>query len=124
MRLAPVAIVLLTLPLLGCGSAGSDRVEGMVTFDGTPVEAGEIVFMPVDGNGGVGAGQIVDGKYSVECPPGDKKVQITATRVEGKAADGLDKYVAYIPKKYNDQTTLTATIERGSNKAVDFTLEP
>jgi len=124
-RHALIVTVLLAFPLWGCGAATSNRVEGTVTFDGNPIESGEIRFLPKNGEGGVGAGSIENGKYSIECAPGEKNVQISATRVDAKPApDGLENYVQYIPSKYNEKTTLTAKIEAGGTTGLDFDLEP
>ena len=46
--------ILLLLPLTGChsGEAGPETftVSGVVSFSGTPVETGQIVFIPATGN--------------------------------------------------------------------------
>ena len=122
---APIYLALFTLvAAIGCGGPATDKITGKVTFDGTPIEAGEIQFLPADGQGGVGGGPITKGEYSVECLPGEKKVVITATKESDRPApDGLPNYINYIPPKYNQRTTLTAKVEPGANQR-DFNLEP
>lgn len=114
--------ILATL-LIGCGKPAPNIVSGSVTMNGTPVEQGEIMFLPSDGKGTVAAGPIVNGAYSMECQPGDKSVKITATKEQGIAPDGLPNYVSYIPAKYNTKTTLTAKVAAGNKDKFDFDLK-
>ena len=89
--------------LAGCDSSGGAHdVTGTVTFEGEPVKEGQIVFE----SGTVTGAEIKEGKFTAQLPPGKYKVRITATREEGVAPDGLPNYVSYVPKKYNEQTTL------------------
>ena len=64
--------------LLGCGGALS--VTGTVTYDGKPIEDGQISFLPVDGKGTPARGPIVGGKYRV-----DKGLDVGPRRVESSA---------------------------------------
>ena len=106
-------VVSLMLVAGGCGSGGdTGTVTGTVTFDGAPVQQGQISF---EGNTVTGA-QIQDGKFEAQVPVGKQKVKISATREEGVARDGLPNYVQYIPKKYNDQTTLEEDVKAGTNE--------
>ncbi len=106
-------VVSLMLVAGGCGSGGdTGTVTGTVTFDGAPVQQGQISF---EGNTVTGA-QIQDGKFEAQVPVGKQKVKISATREEGVAPDGLPNYVQYIPKKYNDQTTLEEDVKAGTNE--------
>ncbi|PQO40002.1 hypothetical protein [Blastopirellula marina] len=114
---------LLLLTLTGCGEPEPNVASGVVTMEGTPIETGEILFMPADGKGSVGAGPITNGQFSFECQPGDKLVKITATREQGKAADGLPNWVSFIPKKYNEKTTLTAKVVDGGENKFTFDLD-
>lgn len=111
-----VIVGLFAVFLSGCGEPAPNVASGVVTMDGSPVETGEILFLPTDGKGSVAAGPITNGQFSVECQPGDKQVKITATREQGKAADGLPNWVSYIPEKYNVKTTLTAKVVDGETK--------
>ena len=61
--LAPVSALLLSLA--GCGhDDGRESLSGNVTFDGTPLTYGEIVFRPATGP--EGSATIRDGKYSTD----------------------------------------------------------
>jgi len=63
-------------------------VEGMVTWDGSPVETGTISFMPADGKGPTVGGELKDGSYRIkvqkEAALGTKTVSITGIRKTGK----------------------------------------
>ncbi len=122
--LALLVVLGLVVPITGCGGPTEIVVKGTVTFEGEPVETGEILFIPVDGEGPVGAGPITNGEFSFVAPPGEKKVEITANKVSDKPApDGLPNYVPYIPKKYNANTELTATVENKTENTYSFELE-
>jgi hypothetical protein len=97
----------------GCGSGGNTgKVTGTVTFDGAPVPDGQITFE----SDTVTGAQIKDGKFEADVPVGKHKVKIVANREEGVAADGLPNFVSYIPKKYNEQTTLEEEVKSGKNE--------
>lgn len=122
--MALLIVLGLMVPSLGCGGPTEIVVKGTVTFEGEPVETGEIVFIPTNGEGAVGAGPITNGEFSFVASPGDKKVEITANKVSEKPApDGLPNYVPYIPKKYNTATTLTATVENKAENTFTFDLK-
>ena len=69
---------------VGCGEAGN-QVSGAVTFDGKPVPAGKVYFIPDESKGNSGApgyANIVDGKYDTSAaggrgaPPGAVKIVV------------------------------------------------
>ncbi|MDB5341208.1 MAG: signal peptide-containing protein [Planctomycetaceae bacterium] len=104
--------------LAGCGSDGPPKyqVSGEVTFDGKPVEEGQIIFTPTEAGVGPDAGIIKGGKFSFLSKEGDKKVSIEATReVPGKTTSDfkggqVPLVESYIPARYNKQTKLEATV--------------
>ncbi len=121
---------------VGCGG-GLAAVSGRITFDGQPVEDGEVRLVPT--STGAGAGQvtgaaIVQGRYDI---PGDKgalpgtyRVEIRAQKKTGKKLPSIppatpgtmyDETMQFIPAKYNDQSTLTVDLASGNN-AKDFEL--
>ncbi len=120
------------LAVVGCSGEKGPKmvtVSGEVTLDDTPVPEGEIIFRPADGTGQPYAGKIEDGKYSVECTPGSKKVSITAMKSEGGKGGTLPSgeeavnVKQYIPKNYNDKTTLTADVGESNQSGVNFPLK-
>ena len=119
-----------TVILAGCAESvpETQTVSGTVTFDGTPVAEGEIVFRDAAGQTRSCGGQISDGKYSFEASPGNKKVEITARReVPGEfdtsnPGEKTPLVEEYIPAMYNTETTLTAEVS-SSQKTFDFELK-
>ena len=121
--------------IVGCGSAKGDRaaVSGHVTYDGAPLQSGQIVFEPV-GQGRMAIAQIVDGQYAIAAERGptvgDYVVRITASRPTGEMASagatGGDElrpvYEQYLPSKYNDQSELSIKIDAVSVVEHDFEL--
>ncbi len=124
-RLFPL-VTITVLTLAGCGSGGPQeyRVTGTVTFDGQPVEKGEIRFVPTGTQGPAYGGAIENGKFECKATEGQKRVEITATReAPTPAADGLPDYVSYIPAEYNTQSTLTAEVKPGGDNTLTFDLK-
>jgi hypothetical protein len=122
---------LLTLTALlmvsGCGGGGPReyQVTGRVTYDGQPVNEGEIVFLPTNSEGTPRAGRIANGTFQISLPEGTKQVVITATRESATPApDGLPNYENYIPAAYNTQTTLTAEVRTSGDNTLTFDLQP
>jgi hypothetical protein len=90
-------LVLATVGLIGCGSAGDGqqrfRVQGEVKFDGQPVPTGEVLFTPDGSKGNSGAqgiADIKDGKYDTQgsrAPGhagGPTIIRVTALSADGK----------------------------------------
>jgi len=80
--------------LLIAGCSGSDprghQVQGSVTYEGKPVPAGTIQFVPAKGNSGPPAfAKIVDGHFDTAAPGGKGTVggphQATVNGFDGKA---------------------------------------
>ena len=93
------------------------KATGQVTLDGKALEQGEIVFIDLatkEPNGGA----IRNGKFSVDILPGEKRVQITSSKVTGTSrrnpgnpnSESVEVTSQYLPPQYNAKTTLTATI--------------
>jgi hypothetical protein len=129
------ALGFLTIAVAGCGGSSRASVEGTVTYDGTPVDTGGIVFVPESSGADSkkATAVIKDGKYAMTGDsgpvPGKYKVEITwnkSTGAKGASKDPdmqnpkLDTKQA-LPDKYNKATTLTADVKSGSQK-IDFTL--
>ncbi len=71
----------LLLLIVGCGSNGT--ITGTVTFNGTPLPSGTIMFVPENGQPSVNA-PISDGKYTIDkVPSGPAKVVVHSTVNEG-----------------------------------------
>lgn len=125
--------LLLLLLASGCTSgdgAARYQVSGKVTFQGQPVERGEITFDT--GAGQVNSSQLGSGgSYSLELPAGDYKVFIAPPLTEGKGTPDSppdmipDPTVKNIPKKYWVQETSRLTAQVAKDKReFDFDLKP
>lgn len=115
-------MLLLAVPGIGCGDskAAVYPVTGTVTFDGTPIENGSIVFDPADGKGGAAMAGIVNGEITGEVPSGEKILRISAVRTSGKKDQyGEEETESFIPEKYNLKSDLKETVSaEGENRFV------
>ncbi|MEX1041829.1 MAG: hypothetical protein WDZ51_14415 [Pirellulaceae bacterium] len=123
-------ILMLLLGLTGCGDDDPrSSVSGTVTLNGERLTGGEIVFVPVNPRLASESARIDDGRYTMRVAPGEKQVVIRAERDHPTAQmPGPDPGTMiplreqFIPKRYNDNTELTAEVVQGANK-FDFELE-
>jgi hypothetical protein len=83
-RAAYLVLLLLALPLGGCGKSGRQNLSGRVTYDGKALPYGTIHFNPNTSkghSGPQGAGEIRDGRYRTNPDygpmPGPHVVRIT-----------------------------------------------
>jgi len=121
MRIVLSAMVLLAfIGTTGC-EQGKLSVTGTVKYDGKEVDEGDMIFEPDNKSLAPEGAKIKGGKYSANLPKGKYKVRITANRtIPGKKGPmGEDAVEQYIPKKYNEETTLTADVT-GDKKSIDF----
>jgi len=125
--------------MFGCGGGSEVVVTGTVTYQGSPLEKGQIRFLPEDASATrISGAYIMDGKYKAVAkggvPVGTHKVSIVAHR---PTADYLRRHgpptadtimgkvpkEQYVPAKYNTQTELQITVEPSSKQIVqDFDL--
>jgi len=121
--------------LVGCESRQGGRVavSGSVSYDGKPLESGQVVFEP-QGPGRMAIAQVVDGHYSIARErgpmPGKYVVRITAARPTGaKASSGRlsgnevrDVYEQFLPARYNEASELSVEIGATPRLEHDFEL--
>lgn len=111
----------------GCGPSGPPKypVEGNVSFEGQPISSGYISFVPQDSKGRTASTNIENGQFSTEARAGDYKVQIQASQEYGPVIPSMGERARkqYIPRKYNQDTTLSATVQAEDN-VFDYELEP
>ena len=140
-RVVWIAVMLMSLS--GCGKRGGlDKVivEGNVTYQGEPIENGQIRFYPIgDTPGAISGASIKNGNYVAKAkdgvPVGRHEVRIEGFRPPTSADDDLltvgstpprrepkDPRGQYIPAKYNKQSELVADVN-ADNKTLDFNLE-
>lgn len=112
------------ISLGGCGGK-SDRVvvSGTITYDGAPVEKGQIRFVPT--NGPVVIDPINAGSYTTEgtsgVPLGDHRIEITGydgqEYANAPTGPGSPPIKQLLPEKYNRKSELTVTIDASSGDA-------
>ena len=123
------AVIPLLVALHGCDSSGMKYapVTGKVTMDGKPLAKVSVVFSPVPKPGsqiaGDTAGGLTDenGQYTLKTSTANGlkdgaqvgkhnvRISLQETRGEGDRSITREK----LPKKYNEQTTLTADVTAG-----------
>lgn len=110
-------VVVGALGLLSGGCGGQQRtyeVSGTVTFDGAPVEKGEISFVPLDAGRAPSAGVIAGGTFHVRATAGPKRVEIRAARpLPAKRQSEPEMgplYEDYLPAQFNSASKLTADV--------------
>lgn len=124
------ALATLTLAISGCGGGSTVSVDGVVTFDGKPVDRATVTFRPASGRVSIGVTDS-SGRYALQytgtetgASPGNYKVTIT-TAIEGSSGEGDVAGVAgreeLLPAKYHSESELTATVE-SSSTTVNFDL--
>jgi hypothetical protein len=128
----PIAVLLICL-CIGCepgDKLARYKVTGKVSYQGQPVEEGQITFEdPATGqvnSSPLGSG----GAYSVELPAGDYRVSVAPPLVETKStadtpSDMIPKKVRNIPKKYWVQESSGVKAQVAKDKRTfDFELKP
>jgi hypothetical protein len=118
----------------GCGRGGpGTQISGTVTLDGKPLPSGNVAFMPMVGIQGKSTlAHIVNGKYEVTQEHevvGKHRVEIRADRPMVSNASPVPSHLGpagrmeqYLPKQYNENSTLSFDIQAGTNVA-NFTLK-
>lgn len=118
----------LGLLVTGCGSSGPQlgEVSGTVTFDGQPLDHATVVFKPTEGRESAGVTDAT-GHYELGFAGeqmgaivGSHKVRIIPA-TEDDNGNPLPNAVR-LPKKYNEDTELTADVKSGDNTC-NFDLE-
>ncbi len=120
--------LLLAAPLCavwGCGpkKPNTYEVSGTVTWEGKPLDQGDIIFEAIDGSTAACADKIADGQYRCQVFAGAKRVQIQATR-QTSYNQAMHQYEreAFIPMRYNAQTKLRAEVVPEGENHYDFDL--
>jgi hypothetical protein len=118
-----VVLALAFLSMLGCSSGPRTyRVTGHVTFDGQPVEDGEILLIPEDKSISPDAAPIQDGVFDFKAKPGVKRVEIRASHAIAQSAMG-PVMKEYIPPRYNGESTLREEVQPTDANQFTFDLK-
>lgn len=115
-------------------------VSGSITYQGKPVDFGDILFHPqMKNTGGLFAqGKVVGGKYSLDADHGPlvgkNVVRIHGYKMTGRkrldiagkslsdAPEMVDELMPYIPEKFNEASEITVEIESAGSDRLDFNL--
>jgi len=118
--------VLGLLVLAGCGGEKRYEVTGTVSFDGQPVERGEISFDPTEPGKAPEGGPIVEGRFRVNVSSGKKIVRIRGSRpLPPEQQDNPEMgllYEDYIPAQHNTESTREVEIGPGGQREFTFEL--
>jgi hypothetical protein len=125
----PWCLVLGAFLLSGCGGPEHPdvgRVSGVVTLDGQPLAEATVMFQPTQGRASIATTDSA-GKYSLTYLDGVPGALLGAHKViirtEIPGEDGQPPIAKEkLPKKYHEQTELTAEVKPGSN-TFDFELK-
>jgi hypothetical protein len=122
-----VGFLLTAVAVPGCsghGTVPTYDVSGAVTFDGTPLPHGSIVFDSVDGLTAPVMGAIEEGRYAVKAPAGEKIVRVDAVRtLDQKDQYGSAVTESFIPQKYNSDSRLRMTVSAIDMNPFDVDME-
>ncbi len=119
------ALLAATALFAGCGGSRGVPVTGSVTFEGQPVEQGAISFVDSNQKAPSEGAAIVNGKFETLVTPGQKRVEIRASRpVKPNKNDPNTAGMRedFIPARYNSVSTLTAEIVAGKENTLKFDL--
>lgn len=122
------AVVAVELSLCGCGSPrrpGLVTISGIVTFDGSPLEEGFIMFESIDASHPPESAPIKLGKYEAFVWPGKAIVRIIASRQvseQNSTSANPPAWEDFVPARYNERSELTAEIESQGRNEMNFDL--
>ena len=116
----------LILAVTGCGP-GEVAVSGTVTLNGKPLDEGNIAFrsLPVSATAEGKGGPIVGGKFGFKIPPGQHRVEITATRAATGPKDPFGVAPppkSIVPERYNGKSELKKEVRAGTPNEFEFPL--
>jgi hypothetical protein len=125
-RQQALLILALALCTAGCSRKPQDKflVSGEITIDGERVAEGHIALVPLDGSVVPDSSFFKEGKYSLLARPGEKRVEIRASRVSKPAVAGVEGEwrESIIPSRYNSQSQLTVVVQPQDANRFDFHL--
>ena len=126
-RLRCALLAAVSLVMSGCGRAPADKypVRGAVTYAGEPISEGHISLVPTDGSLVPDCAFFTSGGYYLLARPGEKRVEIRASRVSEPAVLGVstEKRQSIIPAKYNSESVLEIIVGPTDENHFDFRLD-
>ncbi|WP_425395914.1 hypothetical protein [Aeoliella sp.] len=107
-------LVVLTIPLLGCGDGRPTRVpiSGQVLIDGKPLPQAFVKFVPEEGRA-AGGNTDSDGRFTLTCYEAGDGASIGLHKVSVRATDAVSNVAIRwrAPKKYQDIETSEIEVE-------------
>lgn len=98
--------------------------KGTVTFKGTPLDPGQISFIPIETKAtyvpnGEYVAALSRGRFEIEISPGTYRVEI----VQFGNEDQNGKVPQLLPKQYNSASELTAEVSETGKNELSFSLK-
>ena len=131
-----VAVLLLSLSVIGCGKSGPPTVpvEGIATYQGKPLPLGSVLFVPQDKHSQAKGSKIdANGHYRVEVVPGKYQVEVRMfarlrgqPELEGEGAKiDMPEVDWIIPEKYSHSRTsgLEFVVEADKENKIDLPMK-
>jgi len=120
-RLFLLAPILCCVFGFGCGADdGKSEFQGTATWNGEPIEHGNVEFHPLDNEGAqIDGAEIKNGAFTIRTTAGKKRVKVTAKKQVGmteptdRIPDPEPIYHQYIPPEFNKNTNLETTVGEG-----------
>ncbi len=126
LRLAIGSTILIASTFTGCGGGDGPQladVSGIVLLDGKPIANAMVGFYPRSGGRSSHGMTDESGRYELGytsfkrgAPVGDHVVKIESNVQVGEKPIIQSKKSPKIDAKYNEQSTLTATVNKGNNE--------
>lgn len=101
----------------GCGGGGGASVSGSVSFNGQPLDKGQISFVPSDGKGSPVSGTISGGKFSVAKVPVGKCKVVISSMLAGPAPSSMGDATK---EKKKDGPVEVLPTDEGNSKEQDI----
>lgn len=133
-----LAGVLVILPLMfgilvtGCSNdLKKYSISGQLSFEGKPIQTGEITIAPAGGTGRPDSTLFSNGQYQLSVTAGKKVVRISAWSSDPALVGppppdmpkgGINPDREYIPTRYNEASTLEIEVLPQSGQTFDFQL--
>jgi hypothetical protein len=121
--------------MLGCSRTNQrHEIDGVVTLDGKPIEAGTIAFLPQAGTKSPTAGgNITQGRFAITSAAGpfagSFRVEVAATQKTGRKIKDprfegtVDEVMSIIPAQYNRESRLSAEVTQDGPNHFEFALQ-